>query len=125
MIESFDKARRRFLKMGLVALACSAATPALAAMPRIQGSRSLAFHNLHTDERLRVTYWRDGKYDRAAWEKVNHVLRDFRTGDVHPMDIRLMDLLFDLQGKLENDNPVEIISGYRSPHTNLMLASLS
>jgi uncharacterized protein YcbK (DUF882 family) len=117
--------RRSFIKTGLVALASVAAQPALAIVPRITHARSLAFHNLHTDERLRVTYWKDGKYDRAAWAKINHTLRDHYSGDEHPMDLRLMDLLFDLQTKLHNDNPVEIISAYRSPKTNMHLASLS
>jgi len=36
-----------------------------------------------------------------------------------------MDLLHDLQFKLGNDNPIEIISGYRSPHTNAALARAS
>ena len=42
------------------------------------------------------------------------------------MDIRLMDLLHDLQGRLDNrDETIEIISGYRSPKTNMHLARLS
>ena len=125
MTALLDGSRRKFLQLGLTALACSMAHPALAAMPRAQGSKSLAFHNLHTDERLRVTYWKDGTYSRPALAKVNHILRDYRSGDVHPMNLRLMDLLHDLQTKLKNDSTVEIISGYRSPQTNAMLASMS
>jgi uncharacterized protein YcbK (DUF882 family) len=117
--------RRDFMRFGLVALACSVTAPALAAVPRFKGLRALAFHNLHTDERLHVDYWRDGKYNRAALAKIDHVLRDHYSGDVHPMDVRLMDLLHDLQGKLGNHGPIEIISGYRSPKTNMRLAQAS
>lgn len=101
-----------------------AARPALAALPRFKTMRGLAFHNLHTDEKLRVTYWKDGAYDRRALGAINHILRDHYSSDEHPIDIRLMDLLFDLQGKLHNDGAIEIISGYRSPKTNMMLAGL-
>jgi uncharacterized protein YcbK (DUF882 family) len=87
--------------------------------------RALALHNLHTDEKLHVTYWQDGKYSRSAAEKLNHILRDHYSGDVHPMDLRLFDLVHDLQHKLQHDRPVEIISGYRSPTTNARLASYS
>ena len=117
--------RRRFLTLGLTALASVAAQPALAVMPRIKSARALSFHNLHTDEKLHAIYWKDGTYDRAAWGRINHILRDHYSGDEYPMDLRLMDLLFDLQGKLHSDSAIEIVSGYRSPQTNMRLASLS
>jgi uncharacterized protein YcbK (DUF882 family) len=120
--------RRRFLKNGFTAVAGVAgvmATPALAAMPRPLGSRVLSFHNLHTDERLRVAYWKEGAYDRAAWGRLNHFLRDHYSGDEHPIHVRLFDLLYDLQTRLHNDGTIEVVSAYRSPRSNLMLASLS
>jgi len=123
MNQFFDGTRRRFLQIGIAALATTVARPVLAAMPRIQGARALSFHNMHTDERLHVTYWKDGKYDRVAWQKINHILRDHYSGDVHPMSVRLMDLLYDLQHKMKHEGTVEVVSGYRSPKTNLMLAS--
>lgn len=125
MLKSFDGTRRGFIQLGIAAIACSATTPALAAMPRAEGSRTLSFHNLHTDERLRVTYWKDGTYSRPAMTRINYILRDHRSGEIYPMNLRLMDLLHDLQGHLKNDNTVEIISGYRSPRTNAWLASVS
>ncbi|HUY67892.1 MAG TPA: DUF882 domain-containing protein [Alphaproteobacteria bacterium] len=123
MTKSFHGTRRRFLQLGLSALACGIATPALAMpwrMPQA-GIRALSFYNLHTDERLHVDYWRDGGYSRAAMAKIDHVLRDHYSGEVYPMHPRLMDLLHALQTRLGNDGAIEVISGYRSPHTNAML----
>jgi len=117
--------RRSFLQAGLVGLACALTTPVAAAVPHLCGARSLNLHNVHTDEKLHVKYWQDGHYDRSAWERINHILRDYRTGTVYPMNVRLMDLLFDLQHRVKNDRAIEIISGYRSPETNKMLANLS
>jgi len=125
MIKSVDSARRRFLQMSLATLALSVASPAFAAMPRIKGVRELSFHNLHTGERLHTRYWENGKYSRSAWEKINHILRDHYSGDVHVIDIRLLDLLYDLQKHLHNHDTIEVVSGYRSPATNLMLANLN
>ncbi len=124
MTALFNGTRRRFLQLGLTAVACGIATPAFA-VPHIKGARTLDFHNLHTDERLHVTYWKDGSYDRAALSKINRILRDHYSGDVYPMNVRLMDLLYDLQHRVKNDRPIEIVSGYRSPKTNMMLASYS
>jgi uncharacterized protein YcbK (DUF882 family) len=78
-------------------------------------------HNLHTDEKLDAVYFDDGHYVPDALQAVNHVLRDFRTGDVHPMDPALLDLLTVLTAKVETRSPIYVISGYRSPQTNRFL----
>lgn len=124
-MNKFDGTRRKFLQLGLTTFACAFATTAIASVPHFKGMRELAFHNLHTDERLRVTYWQNGQYLGAAHDKINHILRDHYSGDIFPMDMRLMDLLYDLQTKLNNQHAIEIISGYRSPRTNLELANAS
>jgi uncharacterized protein YcbK (DUF882 family) len=121
----FNGSRRSFLQLGISAAAGLVATPVCAAVPHITGLRGLAFYNLHTDEKLNVTYWRDGKYDRAACSQINHILRDHYSGDAYPMNVGLMDLLYDLQHRVSNHGTIEIISGYRSPRTNMMLASMS
>ncbi|SMF74909.1 Uncharacterized conserved protein YcbK, DUF882 family [Tistlia consotensis] len=116
------KSRRTFL-------ATAAAGTALLAMPNIvrasNGGRSVSFHNLHTEERLSATYWRNGRYDNGALREIDTVLRDFRTGDVHDMDPKLMDLLHNLQQSLRIDEPFGVISGYRSPKTNALLRKAS
>lgn len=110
-------------------LATAAAGAAVLAMPSIvrasNASRRLSFHNLHTEERLAATYWVDGRYDEGALNEINHVLRDFRTGDVFAMDPKLMDLLDGLQRRLGKEKTYAVISGYRSPKTNAMLRSNS
>ncbi len=83
--------------------------------------RRLRFHNLHTDEKLEAVYWEDGHYVPDALHAVNHVLRDFRTGDVHMIDPGLLDLLVAVQSRTETQSPFYVISGYRSPQTNAML----
>jgi len=85
------------------------------------GPRSVALHNLHTGESLNAIYWDDGGYVPDALAAVNRVLRDFRTGDEHPMDPRLLDLLTAVHGKVGAKSPFQVISGYRSPKTNAML----
>ena len=124
MSRLFDGTRRGFLKLGLAGAASLMASPAIAALPRAGAVRALAFHNLHTDEKLNVTYWKDGRYSRSAADKINHILRDHYSGEIFPMDLRLMDLLHDLQRHVRNDRPVEIISGYRSPATNARLVRI-
>ena len=89
------------------------------------GRRTIAFHNLHTGERLRTTYWADGRYLSPALKDIDFVLRDFRTGDVASIDPRLLDLLHLLRSRMESSEPFHVISGYRSPKTNAKLAQQS
>lgn len=86
-----------------------------------QSERSLSFYNTHTGERLIVTYRRHGNYIPESLEKINTILRDHRSGDIHPIDPKLMDYLYDLQTQVGNYGDVHIISGYRSPETNRKL----
>lgn len=111
--------RRRILKVGarLIAgggLTMLGVTPSRAAV----GSRDLSFHNLHTGENLNVTYWVDGRPIPEALAEINHILRDFRTNEILPIDLRLLNLLHRVRKSLDTTSPLHIISGYRSPATN-------
>jgi uncharacterized protein YcbK (DUF882 family) len=113
--------RRRFLAAagGLCGtLASLLAAPVLAASRQ---SRCLSFVHTHTGETLRAPYFRDGCYQHECLAQVDHLLRDFRTGDVHPIDPALLDILFDVQTRANRGGAFEVISGYRSPATNAML----
>lgn len=83
--------------------------------------RVLTFAHLHTAERLQVEYSDGVRYLPDALAAVNRLLRDFRTGDVHEIDPKLLDLLHGLHTAAGSTRPFEIISGYRSPRTNAML----
>ena len=118
--------RRAFLGFGAVAAAAAVApmkafsAPAPAAAKKAP-VRTLSFFNTHTGERLKTTYCCDGKYEPEALKQLNHILRDFRANEVKPIDPALFDLLHELSGTLETDQPFHIISGYRSPNTNTLL----
>lgn len=117
----FNESRRRALKLAVGTAAALIAAPAIASTVTKVDRRSLAFHNLHTGENLDLVYWSDGTYEPGALSQINHVLRDFRTGDVHPIDPRLLDLLVEVDQRLSSTGPFQVISGYRSPATNAML----
>jgi uncharacterized protein YcbK (DUF882 family) len=118
--------RRRMMGMGLAVAAAGALAPAgaWASLPQAP-ERSLAFHNTHTDESLKATYWKNGNADHGALADINRILRDFRTGDVFQMDVKLLDLLTELHRRTGSKQPFQIISGYRSPKTNATLAAES
>ena len=103
------------LLIGRVGAATAATAPA----------RQLAFHCLHTGESASVVYWEGGHYLADGLAEIDYVLRDFRTGEVRGIDPQLLDLVHRLRLAMECDRPVLVISGYRSPETNAMLARRS
>jgi uncharacterized protein YcbK (DUF882 family) len=87
--------------------------------------RRIALYNLHTDERLDVEYFREDAYVSEALAQLQVFLRDFRSGDTHPIDPKLLDYLVDVAGRLGAPAEYSVISGYRSPQTNAQLHALS
>jgi uncharacterized protein YcbK (DUF882 family) len=124
-------ARRKLLRLGLAAVAgsglglASAAANATVLPLAPTGPRKVAFHNLHTGEKLDAVYYEQGRYLPDAMLAVNHLLRDYRTGDSHPIDPRLLDLLDAVALRTGSRDPFQVISGYRSPRTNAMLHARS
>ncbi len=115
-----DSSRRAFLRAcGCLGLALAA--PSALARPE-EGARHLRLHNLHTGEKVLATYWEKGVYIADERAAIDRVLRDHRSGDVHPIDPKLLDALWRLQQRLDiGGKPFMIISGYRSPKTNAAL----
>ncbi len=116
--------RRSFLTAGLGGIAASTLIVSpLDAAVRALPERGLHLYNIHTGEYLKTVYWADGKYQFRSLLQINRFLRDHRSGDVHPMDPQLLDMMVAVHKKFGNKGAIHIISGYRSPQTNATLAS--
>lgn len=109
----------------LVLAGCAgrSAPPERPAPPPVGATRSIVLVHPYSGETVAVTYWRDGSYDPSALLAIAMLMRDRRTGEVHPIDPALVDLLHALRARLglPPDTPIEVISGYRSPATNHLL----
>lgn len=117
--------RRGFLGLGLAAVTSLIAAPAISAPTSRLPERRIRLYNVHTGESIDTLYWAEGLYDRRALAGINRVLRDHRTDEVHPIDTKVIDLLHQLGKQIGLKSQFNIISGYRSPKTNAMLARLS
>jgi len=114
--------RRKFLHCALgtsVAIALPQTSYALIKPSTVV--KDLRLHNLHTEEKISLSYFERGNYVAEALHDINYLLRDHRTGDIFAMDPVLIDLLYDLKNVLGTERPLQVISGYRSPKTNAAL----
>jgi uncharacterized protein YcbK (DUF882 family) len=124
--------RRKVLIGGLGGLVSLATMNPSARAAAIAGTRStaldahsLSFYHLHTAETLSVTYRENGALVPDAVAAITHLLRDFRTGEAHDIDVTLLDTLSLLHEAAGRRGHFEIISGFRSPRTNAALRKVS
>ena len=91
----------------------------------MRSSFVLIYSAASSGESLKTVYWSQGEYISGSLSEIHRVLRDFRTGEQHEIDRRLLNLLCQLQTEMGTKSPFEIISAYRSPKTNANLRSKS
>lgn len=105
--------------------AALAATPGFAAAPAVNRGagayRAVSLSSSRLGESLSTVYWADGSYIPEALEEISYLLRDWRQNSAMPFDPRAIDVIAALRRKLDLSGPVEVVSGYRSKHTNAML----
>lgn len=111
--------RRKFIKHSSLLVAGAMFSIGNNARANIAGGfRQLSLDNLHTNEKITLAYADGEQYIPAAILRLNHFLRDHYSGVVGHMDPTLFDLVNKIRLSLNTDVPVQVISGYRDPHTN-------
>lgn len=103
-------------------LSLSSAAEHAAAAPDSPVEHRLRLFETHTGEHINIVYRRGDVYLDDALVRLDHFLRDHRTGQELHYDPHLLDLLADLTiaaGKPGAE--IEIICGYRSPWSNEFL----
>jgi uncharacterized protein YcbK (DUF882 family) len=121
-----DFFRRRLLHTAALIIPIVAILPVEPVLAAInKKKRTLSFFHTHTNKKLAITYSENNRYIPSALSKINSFLSDFRSGKVHPIDPKLLDILFSLQCNTGSKGTFEVISGYRSPETNEKLRNRS
>ena len=87
--------------------------------------RALYLYYTHTKETARIVFKRNGQYVQSGLNELNQFLRDWRRNEPTKMDPRLFDLIWEVYQDVGGSQPINIVSAYRSPATNAMLASKS
>ncbi|MBN8521218.1 MAG: DUF882 domain-containing protein [Alphaproteobacteria bacterium] len=90
-----------------------------------RGVRRISFRNQHTGEIFSGVYRVGDKYLPDAFDKINVVLRDFRSDEIFPIDPRVIDIIYSVHQMTGRSDPYEVLSGYRCPKTNKQLRSNS
>jgi uncharacterized protein YcbK (DUF882 family) len=86
--------------------------------------RTLSVVRPASGERTRVLYWKDGEVIDSAYQELCHMLRDVNGKASMAIDPKLIETLWASQAVVARyglDNPLEILSGYRTPDSNKRL----
>ena len=110
--------RRDFIKGGVLATLGSLMPNSLFASE--EEPRTLKMFNIHTGKRINVVYYENGEYNIEAMNEIYDLMADYRAHEVMEIDNQLIDLLHYIQ-KYSGEREIELLSGYRSPHTNYEL----
>ncbi|MFN4169973.1 MAG: DUF882 domain-containing protein, partial [Pannonibacter phragmitetus] len=116
----------------LAALVCVAGAmllaPALVA-PGVSSAhaetRTLKLYNVHTKERVQITFKKDGRYIPGGLRDANRFLRDWRRNEITNIDPNLLDLVWEVYQQVGGRDYIHVVSSYRSPATNNMLRGRS
>ena len=84
-------------------------------------TRTIVLSNQHTSESGSFTFMVNGVYDQATLDKLNWMCRDWRLNEPTKMDPHLFDILWEVYRESGSTQPIDVLSGYRSPQTNAML----
>ncbi len=113
--------RRTFLRGSASALATTALLSPTRLFAGIPANNKISFYHTHTGEEISLFVHRNGVFSRQDKSRLFTFLRDFRTGDIHQMDVKLFQTLAKIKDITGSKGVYEVISGYRSPKTNDML----
>ncbi|MCL2777813.1 MAG: DUF882 domain-containing protein [Polyangiaceae bacterium] len=91
-------------------------TPGKIAPLDASGRPMLVLHALNTSDHVELRALSDqGDFSAEDLDRAAHVLRDSRSGNEHPVDPRLLSLVYRISVHF-HAHEIRIISGYRTPH---------
>lgn len=114
--------RRKFLQNAAALTSVLAAPAIVHARAASTSEKRLSLFNVHTGESWSGAFWVGGEFIPSSLNEINKLLRDFRSNTSLPMDPKLLVLLSRVSAAVGPAHQVHVISGYRSPETNQMLA---
>jgi uncharacterized protein YcbK (DUF882 family) len=113
--------RRRFLGIGAGVAAAGMFGLPRAVRADARFAQRVALYNIHTEESVDTMFWDGSRFVPEAVTEIEWLLRDWRTGQVVQMDLRLMLILRSTALRMRVAEPLHVVSGFRSQSTNLML----
>ena len=118
-----DDLRRDFLKKGtLVASGLAFGSSELFGRTyKRKRKEVLTLHNVHMNKTFHAEFFDGQRYNITGLFQVDKALMDYRAWQIARIDLKLVELLYEINRFVGLHHKINVISGYRSPTTNRYL----
>lgn len=86
--------------------------------------KKLKLYNRHTGENIDVVFCTPEGYCPEGLNSIDHLMRDHRRNIKVPMDVKLIEGLYQLSLMLGRNLPIEIVCGFRTYFTNKQIRAV-
>ncbi len=118
--KSVNISRRGFLqKSAFVAGAAMMSQSELLAS--VGEKKVLKLHNVKMNKTFYAPFFERNYYKLSGLFEINKAFVDYRQREITRVDVKLVNLLYDIKQSIGDDSQFNIVSGYRSERTNSML----
>ncbi len=118
--ETIKLSRRNFLKKSTFLVSSALALPSQL-FSNTQVQKALTLYNIHSHETFYAPFFEKNYYKLSGLFEINRAFIDYRTKEMIQVDVKLINLLYEIKVRLGIDKQFNILSGYRSPKTNARL----
>jgi len=119
--KTIEVSRRSFLKKSAIITGAAMMTQSeiLAATGE---KKTLKLYNVHLNKMFYAPFFEKNYYKLSGLFEVNKAFIDYRAKEMIRVDVKLVNLLYEIKQHLGYDKQFNIVSGYRSPRTNAALS---
>ncbi len=112
--------RRNFLKKSAIITGAAMMTQS-EILAAVGEKKVLKLYNVHLNKTFYAPFFEKNYYKLSGLFEVNKAFIDYRAKEMTRIDVKLVNLLYEIKQHLGYDKQFNIVSGYRSPHTNAEL----
>ena len=122
--KSIEVSRRSFIKRAAV-IGGGAILSSEELFAHTGEKKVLKLHNVHLDKTFYAPFFEKNYYKLSGLFEVNKALVDFRAKEMTRIDVKLINLLYEIKQHIGYDVEFNVLSGYRTKRTNEMLRKRS
>lgn len=117
--KTVEISRRSFLKKS--AIITSGAMLSCDELFAQSSTKVLKLHNVHLNKTFYAPFFEKNYYKLSGLFEVNKALVDYRAKEITRIDVKLINLLYEIKQHIGHDVEFNVLSGYRTKRTNDML----
>jgi len=113
-----QSSRRDFLKTSAVVAGGLALSEVDMFASSKEKNKTLTLHNIHLNQTVHAHFLDNGRYNISGLFQIDKAMMDHHSWQIARIDLKLVNVLYEISKHLGKNKKINLISGYRSPKTN-------